>query len=51
VSEKDSRVVSATQEDLDRLYGSGRLVLGPVVRPKPEPELEDEVVDSEAEED
>jgi hypothetical protein len=31
-----SRVRSATDEDLDRLYGSGRLVLGPVVRPNPE---------------
>jgi hypothetical protein len=34
---KTSRVRSATQEDIDRLYGSGRIVLGSVVRPKPEP--------------
>jgi hypothetical protein len=40
--EKTSRVRSATDEDLDRLFGSWKPVLGPPVRPKPEPEEQHE---------
>lgn len=39
----------ATDEELEEFYGSGVVFLGPVVRPKREPEQQEDVADSDDE--